>query len=268
MIALPIFRWIPALALAGALAACGTSYDLPESADSATSRAAAIFAEARTAPRAGPSSVATGEARFARVARRIEPVARQFCLQEFQDRTPIDCNVRLEIDRQMKERNAYFTYTKQGFEGPVIRFTVPMLQDAQSDDEVAFILGHEYGHLIGQHIVKQQQQALAGALLLGAITAIGNAGAGVNDPGSIDRSIEIGAAIGQRAYSQTYELESDMLGTRIARSAGYDPIEGAKFFARAEAANGRSGLTFWGTHPPDVKRMEVVIATTQAIDGS
>lgn len=52
--------------------------------------------------------------------------------------------------------------------------------------------------------------------------------------------MEIGAAFGQTAYSQTGELESDMPATHITRAAGYDPVAGAKFFARpASEALGR-----------------------------
>ncbi|WP_010140965.1 M48 family metalloprotease, partial [Oceanicola sp. S124] len=209
--------------------------------------------------------------RFQRVARRVEPVARQLCESELAQGKKVDCNVKLELDREMQQRNAYFTYEDPARNrSPVIRFTVPMLQDTASDDEVAFILGHEYGHLIGQHIQKGQQQALAGALILGVITAAANsqaaAAGGYYDSTAVENSMELGMMIGQRAYSQTYELESDMLGTRIAHAAGYDPVKGAQFFARDEAARSGGGqLSFWGTHPPDEKRMAMVLATMDQI---
>ena len=216
------------------------------------------------------ASRATGLARYRRVARRVQPVARQFCEQELPKGQSIDCNVRIQVDEAMKDRNAYFTYAAAGNKSPVIRFSVPILEDAKSDDEVAFIMGHEYGHLIGQHIQKQQQQAIAGALILGAITAYSNAQAAsvgaYYDPNGVDRSVRLGAAAGQHAFSQTYELEADMIGTRIAAAAGYDPVKGAQFFARDEAARSRSGrLSFWGTHPADEKRVAVVLATVDQI---
>lgn len=265
-----IVRVVVALCLAAGLAACGTTYAMPGIGEDTTSRASAMFAEAQATPPRPPSSESAGVERFHRVAQRVEPVARQFCERELAQSKSVDCNVRLEIDRVMRERNAYFTYTQPGNKGPVIRFSVPMLQDAASDDEVAFILGHEYGHLIGQHIVKQQQQAIAGALILGAITAYGNAAAASAgqhyDPNAVSQNMELGAAIGELAFSQTYELESDMLGTRIAYYAGYDPVNGARFFARDEAARSQSGkLSFWGTHPADSKRMAIVIATMDEI---
>lgn len=264
-------RLATALISCGLVAACGSTYDLPGVGEDATSRASILFSEAQAEPPRRLASPRAGEERFNRVARRVQPVAEQLCRQELASKKQVDCNVALELDRTMTERNAYFTYAKPGHKSPVIRFTVPMLQDVESDDEVAFILGHEYGHLIGQHIAKQQQQAMAGALILGAITAYGNAqaaGAGQSyDPNAVGRSVELGAALGERAYSQTYELESDMLGTRIAAAAGYDPVKGARFFARSESARSGSGrLSFWGTHPPDSKRLAVVIATMAEIE--
>ncbi|WP_230312223.1 M48 family metallopeptidase [Paracoccus lichenicola] len=255
--------------MAGLLSGCGTSYDLPGVDDAVNARANAMFAQAKAAPPRAAATPAAGAARFQRVASRVQPVAERLCNAELAEKGA-DCRVQLGLDMQRTDRNAYFTYAGPGNGNPVIRFTVPMLQDVESDDEVAFIMGHEYGHLIGQHIVKQQQQAVAGALILGAITAYGNAqaaSAGQSyDPNAVSRNMEIGAAVGSKAYSQTYELESDMLGTRIAMAAGYDPVKGAQFFARDEAARSRNGqLSFWGTHPADSRRLAVVLATVDQV---
>jgi Zn-dependent protease with chaperone function len=229
-----------------------------------------MFQQARSAARPAPSSTSVAEARFNRVARRVAPVAKSLCSQEFAKDKPIDCDVALEIDRKLADRNAYFTYREKGNRSPVIRFSLSLLQDVQSDDEVAFIMGHEYGHLIGQHIQKQQQQAIAGALILGAISAYAQASAasygGYYDSGAVARDTQLGAQIGGIAFSKSYELESDMLGTRIAHRAGYDPIKGAKFFARNEAVKTQAGqLSFWGTHPADSERVAVVLATMNQI---
>lgn len=260
-----ILRAALAFGLVASVSACGTTYSLPDVDNSANARASAMFAEAKAAPPRRHAPVGTAEARFARVAAHVQLVAERLCKTELAAKGA-NCGVALQLDRQLAERNAYFTYDGPGNSNPVIRFSLPLLQDVENDDEVAFILGHEYGHLIGQHIVKRQQQAAAGALILGALTAYGNAqaaSAGQSyDPNAVSRNMEIGAAVGQVAYSQTYELESDMLGTRIAAAAGYDPVKGARYFARDEAARSDSGtLSFWGTHPADAKRIAVVLAT-------
>ncbi len=251
------------------VSACGTTFELPELGEMQTQQATKMFAEARQETPRRQISTGAAQARFSRVAPRIEAVGKQYCKQIMSDRPTFNCDVDIGIDREMNDRNAYFTYTKD--KQPIIRITGPMLQDTSSDDEVAFILGHEFGHLIGRHIEKQQQQQIAGALILGGLAAAANgysvANGGYDNQAMVNDSMNLGAAVGAQAYSQTYELESDTLGTRITATAGYDPVKGAKFFARPEKAKSQTGnLSFWGTHPPDEKRLATVLATVAEID--
>ena len=256
---------LPALAIGVTLSGCGTNYVLPETEAKHISEATAMFADARAAPRKSQVSDDVAQQRFNRVAARIKPVAESYCLRETADRPNFNCDVEIGIDSRMKQRNAYFTYAGQS--RPIIMVTESMLRDMQNDHELAFVLGHEYGHLIGRHIQKQQQQALAGALIMGTIAALATANNPNTDPSVITDNMELGAAVGSVAYSQEYELESDTLGTLITRTAGYDPIIGARFFARAEAPTLSDGrLSFWGTHPPDAKRIATVLATVDQLD--
>lgn len=261
-----IFKVCAALTLAAGLSACGTTFQLPVPGEAQTLAATRMFTEANSAAPHKTLSPAAAERRFKRVVSRISPVGKQYCDTLMADRQAFDCDVNIDIDREMDQRNAYFTYLKGK---PVVRISMPMLRDSASDDEVAFVLSHEYGHLLGRHIEKQEQQALAGALILGVIAAAASVDAGYHDPSLVSSSMDIGAAAGSMAYSQTYELESDALGTRIAQAAGYDPVEGAKFFARPEAARTETGkLSFWGTHPPDAKRLATVLATVEQIEAN
>lgn len=261
-------RKLAAVWLATALLAvtsCGTTYELPSISAEQTSRAKQLFAEGQAQTARAPMSTSAAERRFNRVRAKIVPTGRAVCEAATADRGDFECNVTVEIDREMKSRNAYFTYEKSG---PVIRLSMPLLQDSANDDEVAFVMGHEYGHLIGRHIDKQQQQALAGALILGTLAAAAGASNGNSyDPLLVESSMALGAAAGGMAYSQAYELESDTLGTRIAYMAGYDPVAGARYFARPEGDRLDTGkLSFWGTHPPDEKRVATVLATVAQIE--
>ncbi len=257
------------LIIFGSLTACGTTFELPELGEMQTQQATKMFAQARAEQPRPDLPQAMAEARFQRVAPRVVATGKRYCQMVTESREAFNCDVNVGIDRKMDSRNAYFTHDRNN--NPIIRITIPMLKDTVSDDEVAFILSHEYGHLIGRHIEKQKQQELAGALILGSIAAAANsysvANGGYNNPNLVNDSMHAGAMIGARAYSQAYELESDTLGTRIASSAGYDPIKGAKFFARPEKARSQTGnLSFWGTHPPDEKRFATVLATMAEID--
>jgi Zn-dependent protease with chaperone function len=265
---LPVKKAIALFGLLLGLSACGTTYALPDIDNTSATRAKSMFAEAQTATSRKQASPATAERRFRRVVSQVEPVAEKFCEAETASLTDFDCNVQVAIDRERGDRNAYFTYRN---DKPAIFMTMPILRDMRNDDEVAFVLSHEYGHLIGRHIQKQQQQAMAGAMILGALTAYSNAqaaSAGISyDPNDVSRNMELGAAAGSMAYSQTYELESDTLGARIAAVSGYDPVKGAQYFARPEDARTEAGnLSFWGTHPPDEKRLATVLAVSAQIE--
>lgn len=262
------FLRLLAVAAMALLSACGTTYQLPEIDEATDSRAAALFTAAQSASRPAVTPDAQAIARFRRVSARIAPVGTRLCQRETTDRRGFDCNVRIDIDHKDKTRNAYFTYADSAaLTGPRVFVTVPMLRDIQNDDELAFVLGHEYGHLIGRHIEKRRQQQVVGMLIMGTIAAAASANNPYADPNLVSDGMSAGAAIGGSAFSQTYELESDTLGTMIARSAGYDPVRGAAYFARAEASKSEDGhLSFWGTHPPDRKRVATVMATVDQLE--
>ena len=256
------------------LAACGTTYDVPEVSQSSVATARAMFAAERqpdaiNRPRLGAAAAVD---QFARVVARLEPVAEDFCRSQTADRPDFDCDINIVVDRQMPVRNAYQTYGPNG--EIIVALSVPMIADARNADEMAFVIAHEVGHHVGRHIEKAGQQALAGALIMGALTAYGQASATAANPyrytggdqAQMRDAVRAGAMVGDMAYSQTYELEADVIGTYIAASAGYDPVVGARFFARPEAARTPQGSrSFWGTHPPNEARLATVIQTAEAI---
>ncbi|WP_158259374.1 M48 family metalloprotease [Hasllibacter halocynthiae] len=195
-------------------------------------------------------------------------MAEGFCLSQIEALPDLRCEVAVRLDRTVPDRDA-FAHEVGG--APVITMTLPMAADFRNDDEMAFVIGHEYGHHVARHIAKGERQALAGALVLGLAVAYGQASA---DPygtqtaaqrRAVEGAFHLGAAVGERAYSQAYELEADTLGARIAAAAGYDPVRGARFFARPEPVSAPSGhRSFWGTHPPDDVRVATVMATARA----
>lgn len=251
-----------------AIPACGTTFSLPEIDEQSDAQAKSMFADAQAQSDRRQLGDAAANTRFQRVARRVEPVATRYCEVIMADREGFNCNARVEIDREMESRNAYFTY--EG-DQPIVRLSLPLVKDTANDDEVAFVLAHEYGHLIGRHIEKANQQAAVGALILGGLAAYANASnvasGGVHNQSLIDDSTKLGYVLGQRSFSQAYELESDTLSTHITADAGYDPLVGARYFARPEEAKMADGrLSFWGTHPPDAKRIATVLAEKKRIE--
>ena len=221
--------------------------------DVATPTSQSANPSASTAPVTGAfQSKAQAERAFAQVTERVEPVAERECRART-DGT--NCDYRILVDSDPKRPpNAFQTFDKDG--RPVIAFTISLIYEARNADELAFVMGHEAAHHIAGHIVRQQRNAKATALVLGGLTALGG-----GSQSSVDTAIEFGAAVGARAYSKEFELEADALGTIISARAGYSPIKGAAFFSRIPDPGDR----FLGTHPPNAARIEIVRKTASTL---
>lgn len=228
-------RWIVCLAL-GLVASC---VEMTETGQAP--RPAPQPASERPAPEVTRAKVQ----QFLTVVQRVEPVAERTC----RARAPrSNCDFRIVVDdRPGQPINAYQTLDRTG--RPVLAFTLPMIGAVRNADELAFVMGHEAAHHIAGHIPRQQQSAMAGAVILGGIAALTGAGQSV-----IDGAVDLGAGVGGRVFSKEFELEADALGTVIAHDAGYDPIRGVAFFSQVPDPGNR----FLGTHPPNAQRVQTV----------
>jgi predicted Zn-dependent protease len=197
---------------------------------------------------AAPAKLSQGQAvrNFNTAVARVEPVAERLCRQRSPDQ---NCDFRIVVDNRPNQPvNAYQTLDRSG--RPILAFTIPLIADARNADEIAFVMAHEAAHHIEGHIARQQTNAMVGAVLIGGLAGI----LGTTDQTAIDAATRIGANVGARSYSKSFELEADALGARIAAAAGFDPLRGAQFFFRIPDPGDR----FLGTHPPNADRLRTV----------
>ena len=191
---------------------------------------------------------------FVAVVDAVEPVAEAVCLGAGLQG---NCDFQIAIDgRAGQPPNAFQTVDEAG--RPIIAFTLSLIATARSRDELAFIMGHEAGHHIAGHLARQQDSAMRGAVLAGVM-----AQASGLDSAAVDRAAQMGAGIGARRYSKDFELEADLIGTRIALAAGFDPVLGAAFFDRLPDPGNR----FLGTHPANDSRKALVLGETARLRG-
>ena len=127
-----------------------------------------------------------------------------------------------------------------------------------SEAELAFVMGHEVGHVAARHAQKRETRSVItglGAAILGAVT-------GSSTLGSLAGR---GAQLYTLSYSRAQENEADSLGVRYLARAGYDPAAGANILAALEAQSalesrlaGRDakGASSWlSTHPATAERV-------------
>jgi Zn-dependent protease with chaperone function len=117
--------------------------------------------------------------------------------------------------------------------GPHIYVNAGLLRRAGSEDEVAFILGHELGHAMANHPSRQTGPRLVAAVTAELATLIAKG----------ERAEQVIALVHQAftsAYSRRHEREADVLGVLYASEAGYDPLRGAEFFRKAAQEEDRA----------------------------
>jgi predicted Zn-dependent protease len=139
--------------------------------------------------------------------------------------------------------------------GPVF-MTEGLLSKLKTEGQVAGVLGHEIGHVIGRHgaeqIAQQQlSQGLTGALILSTYDP--------NDPNS-GRTAQMAALVAGLVglkYGRDDELEADKFGVKLMGEAGYDP--NAMLGVMEVLSNSREGggpPEFFSTHPNPEHRSE------------
>ena len=87
-------------------------------------------------------------------------------------------------------------------------------------DEIAFVLGHEIGHVVRQHVLDR-------FITKSTIGMIGRLGAAGGVAGSLVKNML--SSLVSSAYNQDQELEADRFGAAIMRSAGYDDTAAVRF---------------------------------------
>jgi predicted Zn-dependent protease len=125
-----------------------------------------------------------------------------------------------------------------------------------TEGELAGVLGHEIGHVVGRHSAEHIAKAkltegLTGAAVIATYDPDNPASAG---------SAQVAALIGQLInlkFGRDDELESDFLGVCFMSDAGYDPRDMIRVMqVLAESRQGEAPPEFFSTHPNPENRIQ------------
>jgi predicted Zn-dependent protease len=117
----------------------------------------------------------------------------------------------------MAETNAF------ALPGGYVYVSRGLLALANSEDELAGVVGHEIGHVAARHSAQRQTRGQ----IAGIGTAIATIGAAILGGGELAQGVaqiaQTGAQGWLASYSRDQERQSDAIGQKLAGQAGYDP---------------------------------------------
>ena len=154
--------------------------------------------------------------------------------------------------------------------GGQIFITRALYDRLQTEGEVAGVLGHEIGHVVGRHSAEHIAKAkltegLTGAAVIAAYDP--------DNPSSASRA-QIAVLIGQLInlkFGRDDELESDYLGVCFLNDSGYDPSELVRVMeVLASSREGNQPPEFFSTHPnPEnrIQRIQQAVQNTSSCPG-
>jgi predicted Zn-dependent protease len=157
--------------------------------------------------------------------------------------------------------------------GGYVYITRQLMGLMNDEAELAFVLGHETGHIAANHAQARKSAASRNSILgvLGAIlgSAIGGSGFG----SMISQGAMQYAQMATLSFSREQEYQADSLGMRYLMGAGYDPMAGATMLAavgratdleaRVQGNANRSTPEWARTHPLSVNRTQRAQAEAQ-----
>lgn len=131
-----------------------------------------------------------------------------------------------------------------------------LIDKVDTNDELAFVLAHEIGHVAAKHSVKRIQGVL-GYTLLRVLTSR------VKGSREVGEVTDIAFSQIMLGYSREDELLADRLAVRYLQRAGYDPNGGVVFLKKLREIERKKPArppNYIKTHPPISVRIETVNA--------
>ena len=127
---------------------------------------------------------------------------------------------------------------------------------ADTESELASVIGHEIAHVVGEHSMKRlsKTRAINGVLQISSI--LGSIFIGQESTENALMIADLASTGVLLNYSRGDELEADRLGLQQMHDAGLNPIGSQSFFQKLSKKDGGSSAGFFSTHPATDDRFE------------
>lgn len=152
--------------------------------------------------------------------------------------------------------------------GGYVYITRQLLALMNDEAELAFVMGHEVGHVAARHSQKRQNRAVGSNILAGLAGIL-------TGSDLVGRLAGAGAGLYTLGYSRDQERQADSLGVRYLAGAGYDPMASSDSLgalgaqtaleARLKGQGGAEPSKWLSTHPPSAERVQRTRAEAQTL---
>jgi len=164
----------------------------------------------------------------------------------------------------MEETNAF------ALPGGYVYVSRGLLALANTEDELAGVMGHEIGHVAARHSAQRQTRGQ----IAGIGTAIATLGVAILGGGELAQGVgqivQTGAQGWLASYSRDQERQSDEIGQKLAAQAGYDPAALGRFLGalgrEMELKTGeKREASFLDSHPSSAERERSALARAASL---
>lgn len=128
-----------------------------------------------------------------------------------------------------------------------------MMKLADSDDQLAAVLGHEIGHNKAHHAAQRMNTEMASQLGVEVLSSVLGGGNVQMAAALLGAGAQYGLVL---PYSRNQELQADQLGLHYMARAGYDPRAALTLWHKMAQAAGGGGPAFLSTHPATAERIQ------------
>jgi len=164
----------------------------------------------------------------------------------------------------MEEPNAF------ALPGGWIYVSRGLLAIANSEAELANVIGHEIGHVAARHASSREARSIGAGLLsvLGAVVATAALGTTVGE--GVGQVFQLAGAGLIASYSRGQERQADEVGQQLAAEAGWDPAAMSHFLETLDRYTKLGGQeprmpTFFSSHPGTAERVGTTASRAETL---